>query len=945
MEFYPNSLSSKGFSWHAAASLVGASNLAYNSERALRRTWDSLDMRVVQVFSAGVAQGYVVENDQLLICAFRGTDSIADWLASLNIATGLVSFGSAHRGFYHAFRPVAPLVTGCAQRAKNKGQKFWLTGHSFGGALAQIGAQENWRLNDSMGLFTFGQPRTANVADNDVLTEVLGLDYHRVVNGIDYVPRVPANIGHSGRLVRVGHTREFAVEGNLETAPGGVLPDGVADRDALPPVPLDEFFEQQRQIKASKAELDAYYAGSLEASPLEVADPSAQELDAAVEFFLPGIRDHRITRYVAAILEHVPSESRKFDSAINILSSIADERLQASGPLGPNVRRATTSLRFDDDHQGALPADIQFFSTDTPVGFGVEKYQAVRKNPLRPFVIYVNKDNWIPPASVTVQSTIGRFRTVLAEQSAVSLLQNDGAVVDLVPSHDAGIAELDRSLGFVKADAVHRPPLEEKGDGALIGLIDSGIDILHEAFQDATGQTRIVAIWNQRDPTGPSPKFVDAAFEQSTGTLHLATDIQQMIDAASSGAAQPHWMMRDGKDGHGTHVAGIAAGRKLPNIGPGMAPEARLVVVIPNQIAAQGDPNSLGYTMSHLDAVAFFKRVARGNTKVLTDAKPMVVNISSGMNAGAHDGTTALERGMDEAVGQGFENGFVIVKSAGNERERAGHASLRLFQGGMKIEWDSADAARDSDYFQGWFSSQDRLKFRLVNPLGNDAPALRLGDGIVSHILDGNRCQLSLKDFVRENGEQRLTLVISPEAANIRPGTWTLFVEGEEIATTDGMFHLWVERANARPVTFKVPDTAVTISIPGTAQHVITVGACTTDVPVSPTGESSLGLTRNGMAKPDIIAPGGPTSSAQANGAPTDVGQRQGTSIAAPHVTGVIALAMSHRDKAGKAQLNTIQIKQMLLKTAVRLRPIHDPALGHGILNAEAFVSLAAQRP
>lgn len=944
MKFYPHRLLDKGFSWEAAASLVGASNLAYHSERALRRTWEALDMSVVQVFSARVAQGYVVENNQMVICAFRGTDSVSDWLANLNITTDPVSFGNVHRGFYRAFRPVAPLVTGYAQRAKDKGQKFWLTGHSLGGALAQIAAQENWQLYEDIGLFTFGQPRTVNVAEDEILSQKLGLDYHRVVNGVDYVPRVPANIGHSGRMVRVGHARKLAVEGASETAPGGILPDGTVDQEALPPVPLEEFFEQQRRIKAAKAELDAFYAESLEASPSEAADPSAQEMDAAAEFYLPGIRDHRIARYVAAILEHVPSETRKFDSAIGILSSIAETGLQASAPLGPRVRGATTSLRLDDDFEAALPADIEVFSTGTPVGFGVEESQAVQNDPLRPFVLYVNKDDWIPPPGVTVQSSIGRFRTVLAEQSAVPLLQNDGAVVDLVPSHDAGIAELDRSLGFVKADAVHRPPLKEKGDAALIGLIDSGIDILHDAFHDAAGHTRILAIWNQRDPSGPSPRMVDPAFEQDTGTLHLATDIQQMVDTASTGGPQPHWMMRDGKDGHGTHVAGIAAGRELPNIGAGMAPEAGLVVVIPNQMAARGDPNSLGYTMSHLDAVAFLKRVAQGNTQVLTDARPIVVNISSGMNTGAHDGTTALERGVDEAVGQGFEDGFVIVKSAGNEREKAGHASLRLFQGGMKIEWESDDIARDLDYFQGWFSSQDRLKFRLVNPLGNDTPELRLGDGTASHILDGNRCQMSLRDFVSENGEQRLTLAISPEAENIRPGTWTLFVEGEDIATMDGMFHLWVERANARPVKFKNPDTAVTISIPGTAQHVITVGACTTDVPISPTNESSLGLTRNGMAKPDVIAPGGPITSARANGGPTDVSQRQGTSIAAPHVTGVIALSMSHRAKAGKAQLNTIQIKQMLLMSAHRLRPIHDPALGHGILNAEAFVNMVAQR-
>jgi len=146
-------------------------------------------------------------------------------------------------------------------------------------------------------------------------------------------------------------------------------------------------------------------------------------------------------------------------------------------------------------------------------------------------------------------------------------------------------------------------------DNALIGLIDGGVDVLHRAFQDDVGRSRILAIWDQRGTAGPAPSAVDPAHFPllDYGTVYLTADIARFVQGAP-----PPVALRD-PGAHGTHVASIAAGRAVNVAGggpsEGMAPDARLVVVIPNMRTNPGEPPSIGYSASHVDALTFLRRV------------------------------------------------------------------------------------------------------------------------------------------------------------------------------------------------------------------------------------------------------------------------------------------------------------------------------------------------
>jgi endonuclease G len=132
----------------------------------------------------------------------------------------------------------------------------------------------------------------------------------------------------------------------------------------------------------------------------------------------------------------------------------------------------------------------------------------------------------------------------------------------------------------------------------------------------------------------------------------------------------------------------------------------------------------------------------------------------------------------------------------------------------------------------------------------------------------------------------------------------------------------------------------MTLSIPGTANTVITVAACEPSIPVKLTANSSFGPTRKQSPKPELAAPGENIVAAMAN----DPNHQatialSGTSMAAPHVTGAVALAFSRRKKnAALTQLNAQQIRTALLKNLKNRSQNHNVGFGFGILSIQPFL-------
>ena len=300
---------------------------------------------------------------------------------------------------------------------------------------------------------------------------------------------------------------------------------------------------------------------------------AAEELaDRSLEGLLPSVSDHRMSNYLFAIRNQLPRPA----------ASLNEE----------TVYRSIEALESASS-QAAAAGDEQLY----------------------PVQVRVRDLDWTPPLGSTITSKIGPIFSLMATKGTIGDMQHDTSVRSLELGRDIDVQaqECAVSVPYVKADIIHGGSTHERGDQALVGTIDSGIDILHECFLNGNLKSRIDAVWVQRDNTGRTPHQVDPAnYRQDYGTLYLAQDIQTFVnnDLVNGNNSTPSQLRDPGPAaaqdyGHGTHVASIAAGRTVGTFGGGMAPEARIVAVIPHMKTQPPDPPSLGYSNSHQGALSF----------------------------------------------------------------------------------------------------------------------------------------------------------------------------------------------------------------------------------------------------------------------------------------------------------------------------------------------------
>lgn len=562
----------------------------------------------------------------------------------------------------------------------------------------------------------------------------------------------------------------------------------------------------------------------------------------------------------------------------------------------------------------------------------VRRYE---RPPTLQMLMQVKNEEWTPDSRDYVEHfRIGRIIAFAGSRRTLDYLRDNQQVLAIEASRDLAqpiypSPGAGNSNGIVVPVA---PDPTEKGDSVIIGIMDTGIDITHEAFLDHGSSSRIIGIWDTRDSNAPHPPGLPF------GKYYDKNEIDRLIQNPNLIPPELQFNYE-----HGTHVASIAAGCKAGTFNGGIAPAAKIVVVIPTLAANSANPRSLGYSNSALAGLKFIQWLSS------IYSLPSVVNISLGCNAGGHDGTTLLEEAVDNITGNGNCPGFLVVKSAGNERNLNHHVRMSLDYD-KEIQWVSSldnNAKRKhytEDYVEFWFNPRNNLEFQLnsINSQSQWVGNSNMPAPVIGWVATCIEYEMWFTSNYRNNGDSRLMIRIRyiHHCPLCCYQEWALKIKINSPNPQD-VIDGWIESRDNRSAKFLTPDENCTLTIPGTTSSIITVGAIDPQTNQM-TDFSSYGPTRVSSGKPDISAPGLKITAAAAgttNGA-TDM---NGTSMAAPHVTGAIALLLSNNQKAyGKGLtpnlLTTNDILQKLIRTAMPFSGMSNRNMGVGILDINKFL-------
>lgn len=406
------------------------------------------------------------------------------------------------------------------------------------------------------------------------------------------------------------------------------------------------------------------------------------------------------------------------------------------------------------------------------------------------------------------------------------------------------------------------------GEGVLVAVIDSGIDYSHPDFRNEDGTTRILALWDQTIPGAPPEGF-------DIGTLYTREQINEALNTPMPERLE--LVPSTDLSGHGTHVAGIAAGNGRASNGRyrGVASQSELIVV--KLGTSMGD--SFPRTTQLMQGIDFAIRTA------VIEGTPVAINISFGNNYGSHTGLSLLETFINDAANIWKNN---IIIGTGNEGAAGNHAQGVLQMGRNEVIEIAVSEYEFALNFQIWKNYYDHFDIIITAPNGTRVGPIPRILGTQQFTVAQTEIFLYYGDPTPYNPQQEIYVELIPTNRYINSGIWRIELVPNRIV--EGNYDIWLPSGGVKnPATrFLLSSEYTTLTIPSTAERAITVGAYNayTD---SYAPFSGRGYTRNNRVKPDLVAPGVNINSASPGGGYTI---RSGTSIATPFVTGSAALLM-----------------------------------------------------
>lgn len=489
-------------------------------------------------------------------------------------------------------------------------------------------------------------------------------------------------------------------------------------------------------------------------------------------------------------------------------------------------------------------------------------------------------------------------------------IPNCYTLLDMEAMNQAGITQIQ-----------NYPTLQLKGEGVMIGFVDTGIDYTNPIFRNLDGTTRIESIWDQTVQTGVSPQGYLYGSEYDRETINRALLSEQPSEIVPSVDT----------NSHGTFLASVAAGGGVPEQQfLGAAPESTLAVVklkpakeylrrhyFIREGADCYQENDIMIAIKYLDELAKEKNM------------PLVICIALGTNMGGHDSTSPLSFVLELYANQ--VNRAVVI-GGGNEANQRHH-----FRGvAEQVEDIKEVEIRVEDGVIGftmelWSDIPNIMAVSIISPSGESIPRIPIrqsGSSVYQFVFERTVVYVDYRILVEKTNSELILLRFDGPVV----GIWRVVVEPVQIA--DGIFHIWlpVKEFLSGEVYFLESNPNYTITDPGNTRSPITVAfynGSDNSIDIN----SGRGYTRTGRVKPEFAAPGVNVLGA---GRRDQFVRRTGSSIGVGITAGACALLFEWIvNQLGESGIDSIQIKNLLILGTTR-SPVGDypnQEWGYGRIN------------
>lgn len=462
----------------------------------------------------------------------------------------------------------------------------------------------------------------------------------------------------------------------------------------------------------------------------------------------------------------------------------------------------------------------------------------------------------------------------------------------------------------------NQPNLALKGNGVLIGIVDTGIDYTNSLFRDVAGNTRIYAMWDQtaviEDTNGLESVLnndIETGIRSPEGFLYGVEYTKEQIDRALQSENPETIVPEADVNGHGTFLASLAAGSEdVANDFVGAAPECELVVVKLKEAKQNlreffylSETEPLYQENDIMAGVAYLEDIAKRANR------PLVVLLGVGTNQGSHSGTGPLSTYLDFI---GFRRSRVVVVPTGNEAIAAHHfyGETKSLLAPVAVEIN-VEAEMRGFCMELWGYAPELVRVVVQSPTGQRSQGgfpVTEETQVTNFIFENT---ILTVDY-RISGTNR-DLLIFFRFTNPTEGIWTVLVYPQQSIT--GGFHMWlpIQPQVGADVTFISPNPDTTITTPGMAEIPITVGGYDglTGARWTPSGR---GFAIDGQVKPEFCAP---SQNVFGAGLRVNYVTQTGSSVAAAITAGAAALCLEWGILDGYAPtMNSVEVKNLMIR-------------------------------